>query len=192
MSRGTRPGSGLRQVALLGLVFLLPLAIAAWLYFGDSGLAPAGRTNHGALLQPIVNIGETLPNSTVAGLSEDHWLLIYANEGPCEADCADALYTLRQARLMLGPEMARVRRVFLRGQMPPDTVLIEDEHPDLITIDDEELGDLLDEQRPRELPRGGYFLVDPLGNLVMYFPPDIVPGDMVDDLEHLLDLSRIG
>lgn len=192
MNRGNRQGSGLRRVALLGLVFLLPLAIAAWLYFSGSGLAPAGRTNHGFLLEPIVNLAESLPNSYVAGLSGEHWLLIYANDGPCRADCEDSLYTLRQVRLMLGPDMSRVRRVFLHGQMPPDTVLIEDEHPDLATVADEELGDLLDEQRPRELSPGGYFLVDPLGNLVMYFPPDIVPGDMVDDLDHLLDLSRIG
>lgn len=192
MNRGQAPRSGIKQVALLGLVFVLPLALAAMLYFSDSGLAPAGRTNHGALLEPIVNLEAALPNSPVAGLSDVHWLLIYASEGPCGAGCEDSLYTSRQVRLMLGPDMSRLRRVFLHGQIAPDTVRIEDEHPDLITIEDEALSDLLDDQRPRELPPDGYFLVDPLGNLVMYFPPDIVPGDMVDDLEHLLDLSRIG
>lgn len=192
MSGGKTPRSGIKQVALLGLVFVLPLALAALLYFSDSGLAPERRTNHGALLEPIVNVEEALPNSPVAGLSEAHWLLIYAHDGACGAGCEESLYTLRQVRLMLGPDMSRLRRVFLHGQMPPDTVRIEGEHPDLITIEDEALGDLLDDQRPRELPADGYFLVDPLGNLVMYFPPDIVPGDVVDDLEHLLDLSRIG
>lgn len=192
MNPGQRPSAGMKQVALLGLVFVLPLALAAWLYFSDSGLAPAGRTNHGALLEPIVNLDEALPNSELADLSEEHWLLIHAIDGPCAADCEDSLYTQRQIRRMLGPEMSRLRRVLLHGQMAPDTVRIEDEHPDLIIIEGEELGDLLDEQRPRRLPPGGYFLVDPLGNLVMYFPPDTAPGDMVDDLEHLLDLSRIG
>lgn len=192
MNREPRPSSGMKQVALLGLVFVLPLALAAWLYFSGSGLAPVGRTNHGVLLEPIVNLKDTLPNSGLADLLEEHWLLIYANEGACEAGCEASLYTQRQVRRMLGPEMSRLRRVFLHGHIAPDTVLVEDEHPDLVTIEDEELGGLLDERRPRELPPGGYFLVDPLGNLVMYFPPDIVPGDMVDDLEHLLDLSRIG
>ena len=45
---------------------------------------------------------------------------------------------------------------------------------------------------PPALEAGGFFLVDPLGNLVMYFPPGIVPGDMVDDIKRLLKLSRIG
>ena len=39
---------------------------------------------------------------------------------------------------------------------------------------------------------GGYYLVDPHGNLVMYFGPDIDPRDMVDDIKRLLKLSRIG
>jgi hypothetical protein len=43
-----------------------------------------------------------------------------------------------------------------------------------------------------DLPAGGYYLVDPLGNLVMYFRPDLDPSDMVDDIKHLLRLSRIG
>jgi len=34
--------------------------------------------------------------------------------------------------------------------------------------------------------------MDPLGNLVMYFVPDVDPSDMVGDIKHLLKLSRIG
>jgi hypothetical protein len=35
-------------------------------------------------------------------------------------------------------------------------------------------------------------LIDPLGNLVMYFQPDLDPSQMVDDIKRLLKLSRIG
>jgi hypothetical protein len=102
------------------------------------------------------------------------------------------LYTLRQSRLMLGNDMRRLVRVFLRGELAPDRVFIEGRHPGLQVIVDPGFGDLLAARRPQRLPAGGFFLVDPLGNLVMYFPPDIDPGDMVDDIQHLLDLSRIG
>ena len=51
---------------------------------------------------------------------------------------------------------------------------------------------LLNNKRPAELPAGGYYLVDPLGNLVLYFRPDLDPSEMVDDIKHLLKLSRIG
>ena len=52
--------------------------------------------------------------------------------------------------------------------------------------------DLLEAKKPAELESGGYYLVDPLGNLVLYFRPDIDPSAMVEDIKHLLELSRIG
>ena len=93
---------------------------------------------------------------------------------------------------MLGKEMDRLRRVFLHGSSPPDTVFLANEHQGLITLEDSSLSDLLNKKRPARLSAGGYFLIDPLGNLVMYFRPDIEPSDMVDDIKRLLKLSRIG
>ncbi len=61
-----------------------------------------------------------------------------------------------------------------------------------MTINDQDLGDFLRAKQPQELPPGGLFLVDPLGNLVMYFSAEVAPGDMVEDIKHLLDLSQIG
>ena len=62
----------------------------------------------------------------------------------------------------------------------------------LHAMSDAELAALLREKSPAASGSGGYFLVDPLGNLVMYFEPGIDPGDMVDDIKRLLKLSRIG
>ena len=175
------------QLLFIALVFLGPLAIAAWLY--SQGSSPAGRTNHGALLEPIVNIGDP---SSMPGVQDRTWLLLHRNPGTCDDACREALYKYRQARLMLGKEMDRVQRVFLHGDSLPDTVFLADEHPGLITIEDSKLDALLNNKRPAALPAGGYYLIDPLGNLVMYFRPDIDPANMVDDIKHLLKLSRIG
>ena len=179
------------QLALMATLFAGPLILATWLYF-DGSLRPSGRTNHGEILDPITNLRESMPNSALADLAEDNWLLVYANVGECTADCRDALYVLRQSRLMLGNDMQRLLRVFLRGPAAPDRVFIEEQHPGLAMIEDPELNELLEARRPQEMSPGGFFLVDPLGNLVMYFPPEIDPGDMVEDIQHLLDLSRIG
>ena len=88
--------------------------------------------------------------------------------------------------------MDRLQRVFLHGDSAADTVFLADEHAGLLTLSDSGLHELLDNKRPAELEAGGYYLVDPHGNLVMYFRPDIDPSDMVEDIEHLLELSRIG
>lgn len=187
----TRKRSGRVQFLLIALVFLGPVVIAAWMYFGD-GLAPEGRSNHGELLEPIVNIGEALPDSPVVPLYDNSWLLVYADAGSCEESCRERLYTQRQARLMLGREMDRLARVFLHGDTPPDTVFLAAEHPGLIALTDADVFDLLNDRRPAARPAGGFYLVDPLGNLVMYFEPDMDPYGMVDDIKRLLKLSRIG
>ena len=184
--------SGRLQLLLIAAVFIGPLLVAAWLYFQGGTLQPAGRTNHGALLEPIVNLQDALPESPIHAYNEQHWLFIYARQGTCDDACRDALYTTRQSWLMLGREMDRVRRIFLHGNGTPDTVFLEGEHEDLIAIEDRGLGALLNNKRPVDLPADGYYLIDPLGNLVMYFEPALDPADMVDDIKRLLKLSRIG
>ncbi len=182
---------GRTQFLLLAAIFLGPLAVAAWMYFTGSAI-PEGRTNHGALMQPIVPLTEALPQSELLQHGEGRWVLMYANPGACGEDCEFALYTLRQSRLMLGREMDRLVRVLVHGATPPDTALLAEQHQGLVTLRDDALAQLLDSRRPDELARGGYYLVDPLGNLVMYFPRGIDPGDMVEDIKRLLKQSRIG
>lgn len=184
--------AGRIQLFLIALVFFGPLILAAWLYFSGSGFQPVGKSNNGELLEPLINIGEVLPGSAIRDFDGGHWLLVYSNTGACGETCETALYTLRQSRLMLGEDMDRLVRVFLHGDTTPDTVFIAEEHKGLITLRDADLSDLLMNKKPEDIPAGGYYLIDPLGNLVMYFRPDIEPTDMVEDLEHLLELSRIG
>lgn len=189
----TEPASkGARlQISVIALVFFGPLIVATWMYSTGS-LQPAVGTNHGTILEPIANLKELLPNSALPPRSVGPWRLLYVNSGECDVVCRDALLRLRQIRLMLGSEMDRVARVFLHGDPAPDKVFLKDQHAGLITISDKDLAELLQNHRPNGTSSGGIYLIDPLDNLIMFFSPDIDPGDMADDLKHLLDLSRIG
>ena len=191
MAAEPKTGRGRAQLLMIALAFFGPLLLATWMY--QSGIfTPGGRTNYGELLEPVTNLHDVAPGSPVLAAGDGHWLMLYRDPSACAADCEAALYRLRQTRLMLGNEMDRVLRVFLHGVEPPDTVFIEGEHPGLITMNDKGLSDFLASRLPPDRVPGGIFLVDPLGNLVMYFPPDLDPRDMVDDMKHLLELSRIG
>ena len=144
------------------------------------------------LLEPITSLPETVPGSAVYGLEGNLWKLIYVHTSTCEDDCRNGLYTIRQTRLMLGREMDRVERVFLHGDAPLDTLYVQAEHEGLVALAETPLADFLVNRIPPDVPPNGYFLVDPLGNLVLYFPPGINPRDMVSDIKRLLRLSRIG
>ena len=192
MNDPARQRTGRLQLLLVAAVFLGPLLVAAWMYYGGGSVQPQGRTNHGALLQPIANLAEELPGSAVHAHYQQSWVLLYSQDASCDATCRDALYKLRQSRLMLGKEMDRLTRVFLHGNTPPDTVFLAEEHAGLVTIKDGSLTRLLNNKKPVDLPAKGYYLIDPHGNLVMYFRPDLEPSEMVDDLKRLLKLSRIG
>ena len=179
------------QMLLIASVFFGPLAVATWMYYGGH-FQPEGRANHGALLEPLVNVAEEFPENAFAVDSDGYWLLLYSNAGECAESCRNALYTMRQARKLLGKEMQRLTRAFLHGESAPDTVFLADEHAGLMTGRDDALRVFLTERKPAALAAGGYFLIDPLGNLVMYFAPSVDPGDMVEDIKRLLKLSRIG
>jgi len=193
---GEVPRRSLLPPLLIALLFVGPLVIAAWLYYAGQDWQPTGRSNNGLLLEPIVNLNEqpgTAPLTSLTGdASDGRWVLLYVNRSACDSSCETALYRLRQARLMLGNDMHRVIRVFLHGNAAPDRVFLDENHPGLITTNEAGLGELLDARRPAGSAPGGLYLVDPLGNLVMYFPAALDPGQMVDDIEHLLELSHIG
>jgi hypothetical protein len=163
------------QMLIIASVFFGPLAVAAWMYYGGA-LQPVGRTNHGALLEPIISVVEKLPESEIAELGDGYWVLVYSNTRDCTETCRDSLYTLRQSRKMLGKEMGRLKRLFLHGESSPDTLFLADEHAGLISLRDGDLSELLNNKKPATLSAGGYFLLDPLGNLVMYFEPEIDPA----------------
>lgn len=176
------------QLLVIALVFFGPLLLATWMY-RTGALTPEGFSNRGALIDPVVNIGA---DSALGKLAAGRWVMLYEDGAECGDACRTALYRQRQTRQMLGREMDRVVRVFLHGDSPPDRVLLEGEHPGLKTMMDKGLAGLLEEIRPKNTMPGGIYLLDPLANLVMYFPPDLEPRELVDDVKHLLKLSRIG
>lgn len=187
-----RQGIGRLQLLSIAGVFAVPLALAAWMYYSDTSLVPNSATNTGALLMPIISLRDKMPDSELHDLASNQWLMLYPNAAACDAACNEALTRLRQSRLMLGKDMRRIARVLLHGDSAPDTVDINEQHAGLITIGDKGLIRLLEQKRPKELRQGGCYLIDPLGNLVMYFPPDLDPKEMVGDIKHLLKLSHIG
>jgi hypothetical protein len=188
----------LRLLALLGGLFLLPLAVAFWMYYG-TGWRPLAMVNHGQLISPVRPLPAAHLQPAVvtaaapADLFHHKWSLVYIGNGQCDDACKNSLYVMRQTRLSLNSEMARVERVFLATANCCRQDFLAHEHPGLLVFDASNCaaGTLLS-TFPVDAREQSLFIVDPLGNLMMSYDVRQNPKGLLADLKKLLSLSHIG
>jgi hypothetical protein len=203
----------LRMLAGLAALFFAPLLAASWLYFGTSW-RPAGRLNHGELIEPPrplasvslprvplpdIHLGEQQArakrelSSSEPSLFRSTWTLTYIGDGSCDASCRQTLYVMRQTRLALGTEMSRVARVFLETGNCCAKAFLAREHAGIVVLDATgAAGRMLIGEFPPQDRAHSLYIVDPLGNLMMRYDVRQNPGGLLIDLRKLLELSDIG
>jgi hypothetical protein len=196
MDRAKRPQGAVKltpraKLLLIGALFLAPIAasIAAYLFMNVEATA-----NYGELLlppSPVTTHAFTREDGTQFRFAElrDRWILVASDSGSCAEACARKLRMMRQVRLALGHDAARVARVF---------VVDDIRAPDHAAFDPVE--DLVVAVTPRgmTLPPGAandrayIYLVDPRGNVMMRWPQGPDFRGMLKDLQTLLKASQIG
>ena len=197
--------SSRQGLVLLLLIFLAPTFVA-WVMHnsGEGGWQPEGSTNRGALVHPArplsfpaeLHAGEALLNDYLQG----KWTLLYIGDVDCDAVCNTHLYNMRQVNILQNEHMRRVQRLFLlRSESIPGSLagLFEREYP-LMTVtritqdQSRQIAPdfLINDVSMQDAER--VYIIDPLGNLMMYYPPGFDPGGMHKDLKKLLKYSKIG
>lgn len=197
--------SSRQALVLLGLLFMTP-AFVAWVMHNSSeqGWRPQGTTNRGMLVHPARPLA--LPEAMmVAGQSandflQGRWTLLYIGDADCDAVCNENLYKMRQIRTAQNENMRRIQQLYLvRDEALPAalTALLASDYKDtavtLMTTDQvQQIAPyfLIDGVSMQAAER--VYIIDPLGNLMMYYPPDADPGGMLKDLKKLLKYSKIG
>ena len=185
MTNSPRTRGNRRTLFLLVVLFAAPLSGAFLLYYGSSW-RPAGHTNHGQLIAPVVR---------VAGAAfTGKWSLVVvgAGESGCDATCRGALIYARQTWLSLGKLTPRAQRVLLGGEGCCDRAYLQREHLGLIMLPASAPGGrALREAFPAPQDDTVY-VVDPQGNLMMRYDVRDDPSGLREDLKKLLELSHIG
>jgi hypothetical protein len=200
----------LRMLAALAALFVLPLLLAFYMYYGTEW-RPIKRVNHGTLISPVrpllavslkrESLTDPDPNAPPPSavdapepkLFKEKWSIVYIGEGNCDERCRQALYVMRQTRQSLNNEMSRVDRVFLvTGNCCAREFLLH-EHPGLVVADATSPdGARLLQEFPAEGRPYSLYVVDPLGNLMMSYDSRQNPKGLLEDLQKLLRLSHIG
>ena len=207
MSAGRQRGflSSRQALVLLGLLFMMP-AFVAWVMHNSSeeGWRPEGTTNRGMLVHPArpltfpadMMIAEASANDYLQGL----WTLLYIGDSDCDEVCNNNLYKMRQVNIAQNENMKRVQRLYLARGKELSVVLedlLEKEYPKLevALFPDTQAQQLASDFAIDGVSMEGaerIYIIDPLGNLMMYYPADADPGGMLKDLKKLLKYSKIG
>lgn len=193
-----------RMLLLIFGMFGVPLLLAIiWLQLVQSSDGELGSTARGELIDPPVPLkafsvpledGETLKLVDLLG----EWTLLYAPEGVCGDTCKLKLYYMRQVRLALNQRMDRVHRVVVTDSADQLGGALLKEHPGLLVTTGSAsqrlslLGQIDAAVEGMKPMQDSIYLIDPLGNVMLRFPPDLPPKSILKDLTHLLKVSRIG
>jgi hypothetical protein len=185
-----------RTLYLLIAVCVAPVLASYLAYYV---LPPSGRTNYGALIEPQRPLPADLRLRTTDGAEvsasalRGQWTMVQVEAGECLDACRHNVWLMRQLRTAQGKDADRIDRVLL---------LVDGGSVDPLWLRDYEGTRVLRAERAQieallPLPPGGrldqhFWLVDPLGNLMMRWPAQPDANRIKKDLGKLLKASRIG
>lgn len=196
-------GRGRGTLLLLAAIFFGPLVVA-WLWF--FGLDPQvnSTTNNGVLVQPPIPVSFD-ENVELEGFADEDylrrkWTMLYLGDSRCDDSCRDDLFQMRQVRATLARRMERVQGLLLlTDNLAPSAdfaAYLAKDHEGLRVEPANRVPRVMqaiaDIQQRYEITKRAVIIIDPLGNLMMYFPEGTPPAKMQKDIKRLLKVSRVG
>ena len=123
---------------------------------------------------------------------EGNWGVLVFGSTSCERQgCQDSLYKTRQVHIALGKDSDRLVRMYVAPESPAISAELRQEHPEILWLNsNKEL--LLKALNISKWPEDQFFIVDPLGNILMQYIPEQPGGDLLKDLRKLMKASKIG
>ena len=189
-------------IITITLAFLSPLIISWWVLNYTDYIQEGSKSNYGDLILPPVEIGDLdliVPEEPDSYLKlKGKWNIVYVSES-CDQQCVDNLYRMRQIHIAMDKNSLRIQRVlFLTSNQDQELKnLIKDYPRQRLVVNTNILSaELLNKFRLNDgldpLRANKIYIIDPMGNLMMHYPPDINPRSIMKDLKKLLKASRIG
>lgn len=163
-----RRGQGV--LLLLIVLVSLPVLAAWWVY---KVMPPVGGGAYGKLLatRPFLD-------RPVRGWPVGKWVLTHIEASPCGAECRQRRFALRQIQRAQGEAAAKLATVtIMTGEVAPGNRHAE---PLMVTVPS-----LAIRSRP-----SGFYLVDPLGNQVIFYPHDAAATKVIREIGYLLKINN--
>jgi cytochrome oxidase Cu insertion factor (SCO1/SenC/PrrC family) len=183
---------------ILILVFAIPLSIA-WIMLKNNDM-PGKTTNKGTLIDPPFSVALLkIHNEKGDSFAKGRWAMLYFNPGQCKKSCQQGLLNMRQIRIATGKNMNRVERIILTDKTQDNSRLdrmIQTEYKGTrhLFITKETFDNTIQKhvKTSGALKPGTIYLVDPMGNVIMVYKPNVAPNAIFKDIQRLLKVSQIG
>ena len=191
---------------IMMFLFALPNAGAIYFYLNRDSLNLGEQTNHGTLISPVRQF-QDIAFSKLDGsdfkLSSMHgkWIMISIGSASCQQSCQENLYKMRQIRKATPEGFARITRVFFlteqTGMESFNTLLKAYHGMEVITPIENDTNNTYTKflqgfSVAGEKVEDGIYIIDPLGNYMMAYPPNAEAKGILKDMERLLKISQIG
>ena len=187
--------NGKKSFVFLVLLFIAPVLLGTLLFFNLDRLGfDKGGVNYGTLVQPafplVVNDLKVAGNDvSPEEVISKKWTMLYFAPTECGDFCKDRLALLKRVRLLTNEQMRRVRTTVISDNNVTLQGIVKNNYASIVVAS-------VDQGFAKQFPKlelQPIYLVDPLGNLMMYYSqkePDI--KKMLKDINRLLKYSRIG
>lgn len=166
------------QLVSLFLVFTVP-ALMGWILYHYHDHFQFKTINHGVLVNPPLHVQELVA-------SDRTWQIAYITSNCSDKQSEKMMYTLHQVQKALGKDRDRVSLTFVENKacafkatQPFRQLLFTDVQYNQL-------------QKASFQKGSQIYLVDPIGNVFMYYPITTNPMDILKDLKYVLGVSQIG
>jgi cytochrome oxidase Cu insertion factor (SCO1/SenC/PrrC family) len=170
---------------------LVPVVIAYVIFIYFPQFLPSVTTNQGQLITPPVS-GEELRLID----DSDKWSMIIPLGSSCDEVCVKRFYNARQVNVALGKEAQRVKRIMITNPSSDQRLVasLSRDYPDMDKVEvDLALAKTAFQKLIANPFDGNYiFLMDPNGNIMMFYTLDQSGASMLKDIKFLLKISNIG
>jgi cytochrome oxidase Cu insertion factor (SCO1/SenC/PrrC family) len=196
---------------IIAAMFLLPLLLAWLMYSGSLDFKPTSTRNLGTLIEPPVPIdwtvtvllsGETnlaVDPGQGIGVFDEHWVILQPVPAVCDDSCLKEVSNLRQIHRASGRQQFRIRLALLLDESSPadQAKSLLAIYPKFHLIRDPSgilsaaLAGIQQNLSGQAGPAKGVYMIDPLGNIMMYYEAGSDPNYIKQDLKRLLTWSKL-
>ncbi|OUS30633.1 hypothetical protein A9Q99_05460 [Gammaproteobacteria bacterium 45_16_T64] len=181
------------------LLFGLPYILSWYFLYSGDPIAFEQPNNNGELVSPIIPLSEyaltqtngaSLLPSDLAG----NWSLVTVTSA-CEKSCEENLFNLRQTRKALGVNRKVIKPILILNTLSaiePLTIDLANEFPQLAIVAPSKDAEKITRMFANLTPEidNSVFMVDPFGNIMMFYPAGFEQKGLLKDLQRLLKVYK--